>query len=309
MFSGQAFALLGHPVGHSLSPVIHAAAYAALGLSHTYTAIDVPSAAALSDAIEALRAGALGGANVTLPHKRAVMDLVDVVDPSAALPGAANVLVREDDGRLSAHNTDADALADDIEARLPTSSRLCAVVIGAGGAGLAAVAACKRLGFKLIGVTTRSWKSTESVMASPQAEQVRGMGAMALPWPEAQEASDSRASEVLRMHWLELARGAQLVVQATSAGMHGGEPGEGVARIVPWPLLAGDTLAYDVVYTPRITPFLRDALGRGLRAEGGLGMLVRQAARSIVLWTGFVPPLDVMFEAAADALDRGGHTV
>jgi shikimate dehydrogenase len=91
--------------------------------------------------------------------------------------------------------------------------------------------------------------------------------------------------------------------------MNGADPGEAVAEVVPWQMLGKGTLAYDVVYTPRMTPFLRDAVGRGLRAEGGLGMLVRQAAGAIALWTGQNPPLDVMRRAAESALDSGGHIV
>jgi shikimate dehydrogenase len=307
--AGQVFALLGHPVSHSLSPTIHAAAYAALGLGHTYTALDIPTAADLVKVFGALRSGALAGANVTLPHKRAVFDLCDAVDPSAADLGAANVICREDDGRLIAHNTDESALAADIEARWTSAPRLRAVVIGGGGAGLAAVAACRRLGFKVIAVTSRSWTSTDVILSSPQAERMRAMGGMALPWPARDTAPDTRASEVLRLQWPALAEGASLIIQATSAGMLGADPGDPVADVVPWPVVSDAALAYDVVYTPRSTPFLRAAMHRGVRAEGGLGMLVRQAAQAIVLWTGFEPPLDVMRKAAEDALDRGGHTV
>jgi len=306
----EVFALLGHPVGHSLSPVIQTVAYEALGLPHLYTAVDVPGAAELLTALDAIRSGMFGGANVTIPHKRAVLELADEVDASAAEPGAANVIVRRANGRIVAHNTDADALADDLAALLPSDSRARAMVIGAGGAGLAAVSACQKLGFKLIGVTNRRWTTSEAVESSPAAEKVRGMGALPLPWPRLDDPPpDNRASRVLRLQWPELAVGAQLIVQATSAGLLGGEPGDGVADIVPWDELQQGTLVYDVVYTPRVTPFLRAAMTRKIRAEGGLGMLVRQAARSILLWTGQEPPHDVMRRAAEDALDRGGHTV
>lgn len=310
MAEGKVFAVLGHPVAHSLSPVIHTVAYASLGLPHVYRAIDVPTAAELVAVVDEVRRGVIAGANVTLPHKRAVLDLADEVDASATEPGAANVLCRSDDGRLRAYNTDADALADDIAALAPDASRKRAMVIGGGGAGVAAVAACKRLGFKVIAVTSRSWVRSETVETAPSAEQVRRMGALPLPWPGPGEpVPDSLASQALRLQWWDLARGASLVVQATSAGMLGKDPGESVRDVVPWDDLGSDAFAYDVVYTPRMTPFLHAAASRGLRAEGGLGMLVRQAARSIVLWTGQEPPLDVMRRAAEDSLDRGGHTV
>ncbi len=310
MTERRVFALLGHPVSHSLSPTIHAAAFAALGLPHVYTALDTPSYAELVDAFEALRSGAIWGANVTLPHQRAALELADIVHESAAEPGAANVLVRDSSGRITAWNTDADALAEELAALLPSPARRRAMVIGAGGAALAAVVACRKLGFKVIATTSRSWTSSQATEDAPSAARMRALGALALPWPMSDDPPpESRSSAFLRLQWTDLARGASLVVQATSTGMVGVDSGESVVDLVPWMDLVDDTLAYDVVYTPRVTPFLRAATKRGLRAEGGLGMLVRQAARSIELWLGVRPPLDVMARAAEDALDRGGHTV
>jgi shikimate 5-dehydrogenase len=84
--------------------------------------------------------------------------------------------------------------------------------------------------------------------------------------------------------------------------MEGADPGEDVSAVVPWESLPAHALVYDVVYTPRDTPFLRAAQARGLTAAGGLGMLVRQAALSIALWTGQIPPLDRLRRAAEEAL-------
>src|SRR5262245_55064320 len=131
----QRFALLGHPVRHSISPAIHAAAYFALRLPHSYTAIDVPNASALVRVVSDIRSGALGGANVTVPYKRKVLDFVDVRGPSAEEVGAANVLCRETMGRIVAHNTDVDALVAELDEALAGRPRLRAVIIGAGGAG------------------------------------------------------------------------------------------------------------------------------------------------------------------------------
>ncbi len=309
MADGRVFALLGHPVSHSLSPVIHAAAYSALGLPHTYTAIDAPTDADLERAIVALRAGTISGANVTLPHKRAALELADVVDPSALEPGVANVLCRDGTGRIHAHNTDADALADDIADALPSSQREQAVVIGGGGAGFAAVVACRKLGYQRIAVTSRSWISAEYVETLPVVRRMRALGAMVFPWPSNGFEANNLEQQQLDHEWFELARGSSLFVQATSAGMAGADPGEPVANIVPWSLLSRHTLAYDVVYNPPVTPFLRAATAHGLVALGGLGMLVRQAARSIVLWTGQSPPFEAMRRAAEETLDRRGQTL
>ncbi len=309
MSEGRVFALFGHPVSHSLSPVIHAAAYAALGLPHTYRLLDLPTRADLVRACDDLRAGVFGGANVTIPHKRAALELSDVVDPSAEGPGVANVLRCDDSGRIHAHNTDADALADDIASVLPDSSRSRAVVIGGGGAAFAAVVACQKLGYPRIGVTSRSWSSSEYLATLPVVARMRALGVDVFPWPSNDSGKNAVERERLDDGWLEFVRASSLVLQATSAGMDGADAGEPIATIVPWDDLGERTLAYDLVYNPPVTPFLRAAMTHQLLARGGLGMLVRQAARSIELWTGQSPPLDIMQRAAQQTLDRRGQTV
>jgi shikimate 5-dehydrogenase len=350
------FSLLGHPVRHSVSPAMCTAAFAALGLPHVYTAIDVPGTAGLGRIVDDLRAGLLAGCNITVPYKRAVLALADARAESAEEAGAANVLAVKD-GRVVAHNTDADALARDIEAvwadqdeevvrdtvpdaqpihggagsqahpgprapaepfvRVSRSSRppamravaphLRAAIIGSGGAALAALVACRRLGFKVVCMTSRSWVDTETMFEAPSAQQARALGALTAPWPRRDEAAgpSSKLSQALRLQWGDLAANADCIIQATSAGMTGADPGEEVSAIVPWDRLAAHSVAYDVVYNPRVTPFLRAARSYGLTGVDGLGMLVRQAALSIALWTGLTPPLDRMRAAAEAALDEG----
>jgi len=309
MSEGRVFALFGHPVSHSLSPVIHAAAYAALGLAHAYRVVDLPTPADLARAFSDLRAGVFGGANVTIPHKRAALELSDVVAPSADGPGVANVLCPDETGQIHAHNTDADALAADVASVLPDSLRAQAVVIGGGGAGFAAVVACKKLGYQRIGVTSRSWSSWEYLATLPVVGRMRLLGADVFPWPSNDVGKNPVEVRRLNDGWLEFVRSSSLVLQATSAGMEGADDGESIATIVPWADLGERTLAYDLVYTPAVTPFLRAAMTNQVLARGGLGMLVRQAARSIQLWTGQSPPLDVMQRAARQTLDRRGTTV
>jgi shikimate dehydrogenase len=320
MAERRLFALLGHPVRHSVSPVMHSAAFRALGLPHVYSAFDVPTPQDLMRFVEDLRGGLFGGANVTIPHKQRVLSLVDDVDASARDVGAANVLTRTADGRVVAYNTDVLALADELKellgegssvvvgARLvkqvPPSPRTRAVIIGAGGAGLTAIVACRRLGFTLISVTTRSWVSSEEMLDLPSGERARELGALTAPWPGESAPVVSKASRALRLNWSELAVTADLIVQATSAGMLGGPPGEDVATIVPWEGLAPHARAYDVIYNPPVTPFLRLARMRGLRAMDGVGMVVGQAARSFSLWTGLDAPTDVMRAAADESLEK-----
>ncbi len=309
MSEGRLFALFGHPVSHSLSPVIHAAAYAALGLSHRYVVVDLPKADDVARAVADLRLGKFGGANVTIPHKRLVYELSDVVEPSAQLPGVANVLCVDDSKCIRAHNTDADALAEDIATALPDQPRIHATILGGGGAGLAAIVACQKLGFTRIAVTSRSWSTREYLDEASVPSRMQSLGVDVFPWPVRPHEKNHFETKPLPNDWLAFVRASTLVIQATSAGMIGADAGEPIAEIVPWDDLAEHTLAYDVVYTPAVTPFLRAAMAHQLLTRGGLGMLVRQAAKSIELWTGLSPPIDMMQLAAENALVQRGQTV
>ncbi len=285
------FALLGHPLGHSLSPAIHGAAYAELGLPHRYELCDVADAEAVSRALERLRNGHFAGLNVTVPWKRLALQLADEVDPLAAEVGAANVLARRANGVLRAYNTDVLALAEELSHFAPELRS--AAVIGNGGAALAAVAAVKKQGASRCVVTARAFDAAESAESWPHAEQFRALGAHTLAWPSA--GADGAA-------WSACIRDSQAIVQATSAGMHGVDTGEALAELVPWDAAAPGTLAYDVVYTPSETPFLREARSHGLVAVGGLGMLVGQAAHAFELWLGVRAPRTVMQRTAERVL-------
>jgi shikimate dehydrogenase len=261
------FAVIGDPVAHSKSPAMHMAAFRALGLPHTYEAVRV-TAEELPRIVEALREGQYDGLNVTVPHKQAALALAD----DAAAPGtaAANTLVRTRGGRVVAHNTDVPALAEELRLLAgplaPWASRR-ALVLGSGGAALAAVAALRTLGSTDVVLRARrpGTAGTQSWQPSPGSE----------------------------AHSLA-------VVQATSAGMAGAAPGDAVASVVAWESLPSDAVALDVVYAPPETPFLRAARSRGLRCANGLGMLARQGALAFELWLGVPAPLDVM-RAALDA--------
>jgi shikimate dehydrogenase len=269
------FALLGHPVGHSVSPAIHGAAYRALGAPHRYEVRDCPTPEHVLTQVEQLRAGVLAGLNVTVPYKRLALELSDRADASASATGVANVLSRGADGSITASNTDAGALADEIAA-LHAAPR-SAAVIGAGGAAQAAVVACRRLGLTRVAVSSRGWRLSEPRQGWKHAATFEALGAAPCAWPE--HAGDRRP-EVLS-HFL---LGADVIVQATSAGMRGAGPGEEVSAWVPWRELPAGALAIDVVYNPARTPFLAAAEAAGVQHRGGLGMLVRQAALALEIW-------------------------
>jgi shikimate dehydrogenase len=286
------FLLLGHPIAHSLSPVIHHAAYHELGLSHRYELVDAVEPSAVESAVADLRAGRIAGANVTVPWKREALAAADRADPSAGDVGAANVLLRDENGEVVAHNTDVPALAQEIGVH--HASPLRALVLGSGGAALAAVAALRRLGTSRIGVSARRFDPARPATEWPLAAQFSALGAELVSW----SGSDAALGD--------FAAGADVIVQATSAGMHGAGPGSEVAAVVPWSRVASTLLAYDVVYNPAETEFLRQAKVRGCAAVGGLGMLVGQAALAFELWLGVAPPVAAMRSAAEAELVRRG---
>jgi shikimate dehydrogenase len=281
------FVLVGHPVSHSLSPAIHGAAYAELGIDARYELLDAPDEAEVERAVAAVKSGQIAGANVTIPWKQVALSLADREDASASDVGAANVLVRDAAGAVVAHNTDVPALASEL--RELVASPGLALVLGAGGAALAAVAAARRLGAD-VRVTARRFDATKSADTWPNAAALRRLGATLLAWP-----ADARGV-------LDAAAGAKLVLQATSAGMSGVAAGSAVAEVVPWSRLAPGAVAYDLVYNPSVTPFLERARAEKVSARGGLGMLVGQAALAFELWLGKSAPRAAMQRAAETAL-------
>lgn len=289
------FALIGHPVAHSLSPVIHHAAYRELGLSHSYGLIDAATEADVERVAREVRSGELSGVNVTIPWKRKAFALAERHSSLAQRLGVANVLSREGDA-LVAHNTDALALQTEFR-RLVQGTR--AIVLGSGGAVPAVVAACHAAGITDVQVTARRYSPETAPAAWPGAADLNALGAKLLAWPEA--GGEARA------RFVESAEGASLIVQCTSAGMQGADSGEPLARLVPWSALPEHALAYDLIYAPLETPFLRAARESGRRALHGLHMLVGQAQLAIEIWLGQLPSAEPMLQAALDELARRGR--
>lgn len=293
----KSYVLLGHPVRHSASAAMLTAAFRAAGYEHRYSPIDVADTDELRRTVGFIRDGIYEGGNVTLPYKRAVLKYVDVIAPSAERAGAANVLSVNNLGKVTAHNTDSEALEGEIAEATTARSRVA--ILGAGGAAMAAIDACKRLRFAVVGVTTRSWTDTGAMFDKDSAAAVRGLGALTAVWPSfEQTAPSTKLSMAMRLQWSELAAQADLVIQATSAGMLGADPGEPVAALVPFDKMAKTAVALDLVYRPARTPFLLAAEAAGLRAVSGIGMLVRQAEASYRIWMNEDPPEGVMRKAA-----------
>ena len=271
----QRVGLIGYPLGHSLSPVFQQAAFDALGIPAHYelwptSPEDVPAV------IAGLRQPGMLGCNITVPHKEAVLPLVDEVAPSAARLGAANTIVRLPDSRLRADNTDLHGFSQSLaEAELALDGATV-VVIGAGGAARAVLVALATLGVARIVVANRNL-----------ARAARLIDELAL---------DERATPVpLDGTRLEpLLAGAALLVNATAVGWHGDETPIDPAVLPP------AIAVYDLTY--RSTALLRAARARGLVTIDGLRMLVYQGARAFELWTGQPAPAAIMLTAAEAAL-------
>ncbi len=278
----RTIALLGHPVSHSISPRFQQAALDALGIEARYEAWDT-TPENLRIAIERLRSGDLLGANVTVPHKVAAMAMVDRPDALAERVGALNTIVNRS-GVLEATNTDVAGILRTFRgAEVPLEGQRVAL-IGAGGAARAVVVAMRSARAARVTVINRSPERAASLAALAGEDLDLRFAPL--------DPADATMQSALRT--------ASVVVQSTSVGMRHG-PAEGDSP-VPAGLVGQGQVAFDLVYTPEETPFLRQASEAGAVAIGGLDMLIHQGAESFRLWTGVEPPLEVMFHAARAAL-------
>jgi shikimate dehydrogenase len=258
--------VLGFPVGHSRSPAMMKAAFGKLGLDWRYVKLPVPPER-FAETVRALPGSGYRGANVTIPHKLAAHELADDLSEAARAIGAANTLVFED-GRIVADNTDAGGLLDALGEPVPAT----ALVLGAGGAGRAAVWALREAGAQ-VAVWNRTAERAEALAAD--------LGARHVARPEP----------------------AELVVNATSVGLEGADgaddPGAAVAETLGLADLPAPRVLVELVYGAGPTPLSRWAAARGVRTVHGLEVLVRQGARSFERWTNGPAPLEVMRRAAA----------
>lgn len=286
--------LIGWPVAHSLSPRMHNAAYAALGLDLAYLPLPVPPGR-VEDAVRGLAALGFAGANVTVPHKQAVIPALDDLTPAARAVGAVNTIIVRPDGALLGDNTDGAGFMADLEAhgirisesanqrmdksdiadqpivaspcaRVTVSPRPRVLLLGAGGAARAVAYALAEAGAELT-IVNRTLDKARALCQTISAALPGAAGRVrAGRWPEDLPA---------------LARGVELIVNATSLGLHHGDPPPWDAAI---PFRPGQVV-YDLIYN-RPTELLGLARSQGATAIGGLGMLLHQGARAAAIWTG-----------------------
>jgi len=269
-------AVFGWPVAHSLSPAMHNAVFEALDLDWAYVPFAVPPAM-LPSAVAAIHALGLGGVNVTVPHKEALVNLVDDLTPEARAIGAVNTILVEQD-RLVGHNTDAIGFNRTLQRAGFNPLGNKALVLGAGGAARAIVYALVQGGAQIV-LLNRTPRRAHQLLDS--------LGATALAGPLDADQVSRWASQV------------QLVVNTTPLGMWPHPEG------TPWPLrvpFPSSALLCDLVYNPRRTRLVNLALAAGARYVDGLWMLVYQGAEALRLWTGRQPDEELMFTAAAEQL-------
>ena len=276
----QRLGIIGHPIGHSISPVFQQAALDAIGFDGTYQAWDVEPQD-VGQFVDGLRTPGTLGINVTVPHKEAVIPFLDEVDDWASTAGAVNTIVNRE-GRLTGHNTDGIGFLRALRegAGFEPAGR-DVLVLGAGGSARGVVYALARAGVARLFIANRTVERAAQLAALSVDS---GVAAEALELPEAPGA----AKEVA------------LIVNCTSMGMSHGPDETGT------PLNAEDipssVLVNDLVYNPQETPLLREAARAGAATLGGIQMLVYQGAASFEMWTGQPAPVAVMIEAATAAM-------
>ena len=255
--------IMGWPVAHSRSPMLHGYWVKELGLSGAYVHLPVRPER-LADALKGLSALGFAGCNLTIPHKEPAMRLVDRVDPLATRVGAINTIAVGDDGTLSGFNTDVFGFIECLKEAKPDwrADAGPAAIIGAGGGARAVVAALAERGAKEMRLVNRTFARAEKLAAD------FGTPVRVIPWEQRHDALD----------------GASLLVNTTSQGMVGQPPLDLALDRLP-----KSALVSDIVYIPLETPLLTGARRRGNPVVNGLGMLIHQARPAFEAWFGVLP--------------------
>lgn len=261
--SARLAGVLGWPVSHSRSPLLHGHWIEEYGIDGAYVPLPVrPNA--FPNAVRALADLGFAGANVTIPHKEAALRIADEVTDLARTVGAANTLVFQDDGRILADNTDVFGFYENLRQQQPDwrPDSGPALVLGAGGAARAVVAALKQAGCPTLRIANRTRERAQHLVDAL--------------WPKSEVHDWDRIAEA--------ASGTTLIVNTTSLGMQGHEP-----LIFPLDTMDPGGVVADIVYTPQRTPLLCNAARLGVRTAEGLGMLLHQARPGFQAWFGVLP--------------------
>ena len=275
--------LMAWPIGHTLSPAMHNAAFDALGLNWRYVPLPVHPTQ-VEAAVRGLGALGFQGCNVTVPHKQAVIPILDSIAPDAAAFGAVNTIVveRNEDGTagVKGDNTDYQGFIGSLRSEGFEPEEKKAVVVGAGGGARAVIFGLLRAGAEEVLVSDLVPEQVQALVASIGDARLRELSA---------------TTEAL----IEAARAADLLVNATPVGMTPKVDASIWPDDVPVP---SHLTVFDLVYNPLETKLLKQVKQAGGCAIAGLDMLVRQGAVSFEMWTGEEPPIDVMRAACEEGL-------
>ncbi len=274
--------LLGYPVGHSMSAVMHNAAFEELGLKYRYDLRGVSPAKLGAFMTGEMRDQAVGGANVTIPHKVAVMEYLDEVDREALAIGAVNTIVNQD-GSLKGYNTDGRGAIRALEEAYGELEDVEAVIVGAGGA-------ARAIGYHL------STKARSIMILNRTPSRAKELAAHLSTMPECKASVEP--SPLRRSELEEALKEADILINTTPVGMTPDVEG----TPVDGSLIRPGTLVFDTVYNPMRTRLLREAEEAGARTLSGLRMLVYQGAAAFKLWTGEEPTVELMYDAVSEVL-------
>ncbi|MHB9037585.1 MAG: shikimate dehydrogenase [Armatimonadota bacterium] len=278
--STRILGVFGHPISHSLSPVMHNAAIRSLDIDYIYVPFHVlPDN--LGKAVDGIRALDIAGVNVTIPHKERIIDCLDEVSEQSMRARSVNTVVNRD-GRLSGDTTDGRGFLRSAEAEWGKLDGSRVIVLGAGGSAKAICFALAEIGCEVVIANRTSERAGELVEGLNSAfgtQVARAVGTQ----------REVLAEEVER---------ADLLVNATSVGMSPDVDGIPISA----DLLHSSLLVYDLIYNPLKTRLVMEAQSRGAKAVTGLGMLIHQGALSFEMWTGREAPTQVMEAAVLQAI-------
>ena len=266
--------LMGYPLSHTISPAIHNSAFSALGLDWVYLPFEVQPEY-LKEAIFGLKPLGIAGVNITIPHKVQALAYMDGLSPEAELIGAINTIVVKED-RLFGDNTDGKGFIRSLKETGFSLKGKRVALIGAGGAGRAVSISLAREGVDTLYIFDANKERGESLISYIK---------------------DRFDTLVLEMKDPSVAMDIDLLVNATPCGMKENDP-----LPIDTGFISADLLVYDLIYNPQKTRFLEEAERKGAKILSGLAMLVYQAALSFSAWTGIMPPVDVMMDAAKSEL-------
>ncbi|MDJ0901199.1 MAG: shikimate dehydrogenase [Xenococcus sp. MO_188.B8] len=267
--------IIGAPVEHSLSPVMHNAAIAELGVDYIYVPFPVQKVD-LSQAIMGLEVIGVQGFNITIPHKQAIMNLLSEVTNTAKMVGAVNTVWHNGAG-WKGTNTDVEGFVAPLKAMARDWTSMTAIVLGNGGAARAVVAGLAELGLASIEIVGRDRQKLLNFSQT---------------WQNA-----PKIAQLLKVHYTEtlpeLLSSADLLVNTTPVGMSPQIDNSPISREL-MQRLKPDAIVYDLIYTPSPTKFLSFATNRGLQAIDGLEMLVQQGAAALEIWLQQPVPIEIM---------------